>query len=159
MTQINTRFVTIVFITFIVSQQFCSAQTDDFSDGNFTANPAWQGNTTDFQINTSATVPGGAATSDGSFLASNAQIRKSTLLTPSTNTDEWKFSLASSNYDPTGSDQFGVVLMSDVLFSGDYATANWNGYYLKVGVNGNIDYLELERATVGANKVSLVTIM
>src|SRR5687768_12115616 len=104
MKQINTRFITILFFTFIVSKHFSFAQTDDFNDGNFTANPAWQGNTADFQTNTSTTVPGGVATSDGSFLASNTAIRKATLLTPSTNADEWKFSLASSNYDPSGSD-------------------------------------------------------
>ena len=47
-----------VFILFFVSWMATDAQVfDDFSDGNFTSNPAWQGDTGQFQITNSSAIP------------------------------------------------------------------------------------------------------
>ena len=43
------HFLSFVFI--ITFSQLFSQISDDFSDGNFTANPVWSGTTGDYQIN------------------------------------------------------------------------------------------------------------
>jgi len=121
---------------------------DDFSDGNFTASPAWSGDTGSFAVLTDSTLPSGTAATDGFFLASNASVGNATLTTPSTETSEWRFSWGSPSFEPSGSNFFGVILMSSEAVTGDpTATASWNGYYLKIGVNSSPDPVELWRRT------------
>jgi hypothetical protein len=123
------------------------ATSDDFSDSNFTANPAWSGNTSNFAVSTAATLPSGTAATDGFFLASNASVGNATLTTPSTETSEWRFSLGSPTFNGSSANFFGVILMSSAAVTGDptAVAANWNGYYLKVGVDNATDPIELWR--------------
>jgi hypothetical protein len=126
-----------------------TAIIDDFTDGNFTANPVWVGNTSDFSILTNSTLPSGNASTDGSFLGTNASSGKVTLMTASTENTEWKFSLGSPDFDPSSSNYFGIILMSSTSFSGDIS-ASFNGYYLKIGVDGSSDYIELWKSNAAA---------
>lgn len=123
-----------------------STNAEDFTDGNFTSNPTWVGNTSNFSILTAATLPSGSAGTDGSYLGSNASTGHSTLLMPSTEVSEWQFSLGSPNFSPSSTNFFGVLLMSSTNVSGDLPAASFNGYYLKIGVNGSTDYIELWRS-------------
>jgi hypothetical protein len=118
---------------------------DDFTDGNFTANPAWQGSTGSYAVLTDATLPSGAATTDGSFLASNASVGQSALMVPSTEVAEWRFSWGSPSFSPSAVNHFGVILMSDASIS-DLGTS-FNGYYLRIGVDVDPDRIELWRAS------------
>ena len=44
--------------------------------------------------------------------------------------------------------------MASAPFSGDFAASNFQGYYLKIGVDGSTDYIELWRKTgSGSTKV------
>ncbi|MEL7222412.1 MAG: T9SS type A sorting domain-containing protein, partial [Bacteroidota bacterium] len=81
----------------------------------------------------------------GNYLASNSNVNDAVLLTESAVTDEWKFSLASNDFNPSSSNFFGVVLMSDGLITGNIKSASWNGYYLQIGANGSGDAFELWR--------------
>lgn len=119
------------------------AQNDDFGDGNFTANPAWSGDTGSFAIQTAATLPGGSATTDGFYLGANSNTSNATLVTASNEASEWKFSLGSASFSPSSTNYFGVVLMSNNSITGSITGTSWNGYYLKVGVDGSTDYIEL----------------
>jgi hypothetical protein len=131
------------------SQFGVSAIEDDFTDGNFTVSPVWSGDTANFAVNTSDTLPGGSASTDGNFLALNSTVGNAALTTPSTETSEWQFSLGSPRFSPSTLNHFGVILMSDTAVSDDITTASWNGYYLRLGVNGSTDYLELWRSSGG----------
>jgi hypothetical protein len=127
---------------------------DDFADGNFSANPAWSGDTSAYLIITDATLPGGSAATDSSFLGVNGTNAYSCLTTPSTEVSEWSFSLGSTTFNPSSGNYFGVVLMASAAFTGDVATNDFQGYYLKIGVDGSTDYIELWRKTgVGSSKV------
>ncbi|MCX6269047.1 MAG: lamin tail domain-containing protein [Bacteroidetes bacterium] len=70
--------VNIVCISFIASAQV----TDDFSDGNFTKNPAWTGDTTQFEINSSGQLHLLSAGSDTSVLFTRYSAAKNM---------EWRF--------------------------------------------------------------------
>ncbi|MCC6840229.1 MAG: lamin tail domain-containing protein [Flavobacteriales bacterium] len=117
---------------------------DDFNDGDFTGSPTWGGQTSNYAVLTNSTVPGGSAVTDGSYLGSNASSANTALLMPSSETAEWKFSLASPGFDPSGGNYFGVVLMASNIVSD--ISESFNGYYLKVGVNGAVDPVELWRS-------------
>lgn len=119
---------------------------EDFNDGDFTANPVWTGNISDFSVISDATIPNGNATSDGSFLASNAFEEDVSLAVESTEIKEWRFSLATPDFDPSSQNYFGVVLMASNAFTGELFTSNFQGYYISIGIdNPNPDVIELWR--------------
>ena len=109
----------LLLISFLSFNVKTNSQTviDDFTDGNFTANQAWSGSTTEFSVITDATLPNGSASSDGSYLASNASQGDVSLAFASTEVSEWRFSLGSPNFNPSGSNYIGVVLMASATFS------------------------------------------
>jgi autotransporter-associated beta strand protein len=128
--------------------------SDDFTDGNFSSNLEWSGDTSSFMIITDLTLPGGNASTDGSFLGVDGTNAYSALSTPCEEVNEWNFSLGSTDYAPSSANYFGVVLMASAPFTGDIATNNFQGYYLRIGVDGTTDYIELWRKTgVGNDKV------
>ncbi len=133
---------------------FSSVTGDDFNDGDFTAAPAWAGNTASYEIATNATLPGGSAATDGNYLASTSSVGSSALTMPSSEVNSWSFSLGSPDFDPASANHFGVILMSDTALTGDITTGTWNGYYLRLGVDGGTDYLELWRSS-GAVKTKI----
>ncbi|MFT3681078.1 MAG: MBG domain-containing protein [Ferruginibacter sp.] len=122
-----------------------STAEEDFNDGNFTANPVWSGSTSSYAIQTASTLPSGLASTDGSYLGSNASVGSSALTTPSTEVNEWKFSLGSTTYDPSSSNNFGAILMSSAAVSD--ITSSFNGYYLRVGLNSGANNIELWRSS------------
>ena len=118
---------------------------EDFNDGDFTANPIWTGDTPSFSVITDATIPDGNANTDGFYLASNASAGDVSLAVESTENKEWRFSLATPDFDPSDSNYVGVVLLASQSFSGELISADFDGYYLKIGDNGGIDPIELWR--------------
>jgi hypothetical protein len=132
-------------VLFVFLSCFSWGQTDDFTDGNFTANPTWSGDS-GFAVINNSTVPGGNAATDGNYLASNSSQGSIALTTPSTEVREWKFSLASPDFDPSSTNHFGVILMSNNAVTGNI-TSNWVGYFLKLGTNGSSDKIELWKKT------------
>ena len=121
---------------------------EDFADGNFTAGPAWAGDTGSFEILTDATVPSGNASSDGSFLASKSNEGHVSLSIASTETNEWRFSLASPNFNPSSGNYFGAILIASAQPAGGIDGSNFLGYYLAVGRStGTADTIELWRKT------------
>jgi hypothetical protein len=139
------QYAGFLFLVLMSNNLRSQPAADDFTDGDFTANPAWSGNTDNYAVITDSPVPGGNALSDGSFLASNASVGHSVLQTASGLPSEWRFSLATPNFDPASTNYFGVILFSNTELNGDITAASWNGYYLRIGVNGSTDHISLYR--------------
>lgn len=141
--------VLLLCLTFLKFNLFSQTVIDDFTDGNFTSNQVWTGSTSSFSIITDAILPNGNASTDGSYLASNASEGDVSLAFPSTEVSEWRFSLGSPDFNPSGSNYIGVVLMANAAFSGDLVNDNTNdfqGYYLRIGDSGT-DSISLYRKT------------
>ncbi|MFD2916780.1 GEVED domain-containing protein [Psychroserpens luteus] len=138
----NYSLILMAFLCFVLSSY---GQIDDFNDGNFSANPVWSGDTSDFSALTNATIPSGSAATDGNFLGSDASSGSVALTTPSTEVSEWQFSLGSGSFSPSSGNAFGVVLMSNIAVTGNITGSSWNGYYLRIGTNGSGDRIELWR--------------
>jgi hypothetical protein len=126
------RFLLIFFLS-VWSSQFCAAQvTDDFADGDFTANPVWSGSSALWQVNPQFQLQSNASVAGNAFL--------STPSTPIANT-EWQafvklsFAGSSSNYAR-------FYLAAD---QSDLSSPTLNGYYLQFGEAGSSDAVELFR--------------
>lgn len=127
-------FRIITLLCFLCSGTLQAQFTDNFSDGNFTANPIWTGQTAQYIVN-----PSFQLRSNG--LAATDTI---TLSTPSTviNNAEWQFWFQ-LNFAPSASNFVQIYLVSDQ----QDLTGPLNGYYIKVGENLTGDGLDLYKQT------------
>ncbi len=107
--------------------------TDDFSDGDFTHNPVWAGDSSHFIVNGSAELQLQDTGPNQSYLSTASP---GTLL----RNNEWRF-WARENFSPSANNYGRVYLVSDSQNLKD----SLNGYYLQFGEAGNNDAVELFR--------------
>lgn len=152
----NVQYATGFQLDVATSATFSTSGTqDDFTDGDFTNNPAWSGDATGYTNLTAGTLPSGVASTDGNYIGNPASTSGNNIMTiASSETSEWRFSLGSTTFSPSSANHFGVILMSDNAVQGDVTTNSFNGYYLRVGVDGATDYLELWRSS-GTTKTKI----
>lgn len=115
--------------------------TDNFADGNFTANPAWQGDAANFIVNAGGELQLNAPAAGNSRLAVQGNIPDSAV---------WLFDVR-LEFAPSTTNLLRVYLLAD---QENLLTAN--GYYLEIGENGSADALRLFRQD-GATRVLLAT--
>jgi hypothetical protein len=120
-----------IFISSIVSAQV----TDNFSDGDFTANPAWVGDGAEFIVNASQQLQLNNTIAGASYLSTTSP-------TSSLNNTEWQFYIKQS-FAGSGSNYGRVYLASDQ----SNLEGSLNGYYLQFGEAGSLDAVELFRQT------------
>lgn len=109
----------------------CQAQTtDQFSDGNFSANPVWIGDDSLFQVNASFQLQSKGSSSKDISIA-----------TPIANAPEMEWQCwVKFNLSPSTSNFCRYYLCSDV----STVKGNVNGYYVQFGgVTGNSDSITL----------------
>lgn len=123
--------IAILFFTFISHLSFAQF-TDGFTDGNFTSNPVWSGNTSIFTV------------ISGELRNNDTGAGTSYLSTPSTATNEWVFQVR-MEYNPSSSNYSRVYLMSD---NADLSASVLKGYYVEFGRSGDdIDLVKQNDAT------------
>ncbi|MCU0446184.1 MAG: lamin tail domain-containing protein [Microscillaceae bacterium] len=115
---------------------------DDFSDGNFSANPTWSGDMGSF------VVDNGALRSNGANVA-NSRIYLSTANTLFANT-EWNF-LLDLRFNPTNTTYVRVYLASNQAD----VKGNLNGYFIQIGQT-NADFIRFFRQD-GATTTQIFT--
>ncbi len=127
----------LLFITTCVLGQL----SDDFTDGDFTNNPAWGGNTSGFDINS------GMLHSNGPQAASTIYLSTPNVLIDGT---EWNF-LLRLDFNPSSTNQVRVFLVSDQ----SDLTGSLNGYFIQFGEAGTApDSLDIFKQTgVSATKI------
>lgn len=131
----------IFFILFFPSS--VAAQiTDNFSDNDFSTNPAWNGDSLEFTVNTSQQLQLNNTVAGASYLSSQN-------LSPSLDNTEWRFYIKQS-FSPSSSNYGRVYLASDQA----NLEGPLNGYYLQFGESGSADAVELFCQT-GLNSTSI----
>ncbi|MEO6541728.1 MAG: Ig-like domain-containing protein, partial [Ferruginibacter sp.] len=95
--------------------------TDNFSDGNFTANPAWTGNAADWIVNPSLQLQSNNTVVNGSFYLSTAN----TLAT----TAQWEF-YAQITFNPSSANFIDVYLTAS---ASDITLTGTTGYFVRIG--------------------------
>ncbi|MBP6826843.1 MAG: lamin tail domain-containing protein [Saprospiraceae bacterium] len=130
-----TRFVfTVILFCSGIACAF-SQITDDFSDGDITQNPAWQGDVTHFEVDTSGALQLVAPAAGSSVLAVQGAIPDSAVWT-------LDFLLL---FAPSNNNLLRIYLLAD---QANLPVAN--GYFLEIGETGSLDALRLFRQDAGA---------
>lgn len=121
----------IITILLIAGNKVAGQIYDDFSDGNFSENPTWEGDTASFIINSQFQLQlnatdGSTATIavDGSFLGEEM---------------EWRMAVKLA-FAPSGSNFARIYLAGD---SADTSSIIHKGYFLQFGEAGSNDVMEL----------------
>jgi hypothetical protein len=109
---------------------------DDFSDGDLSRNPKWEGNLEHFIINQAYQLQLDAPAEGNSLLFT----RYNTL-----DSMEWGFYFK-MDFDPSNSNKMRIYLMADRI-----ETADLSGYFLEIGENGNEDKIKFFRSDNGNN--------
>lgn len=102
---------------------------DNFSDSDFSTNPAWQGNSDQFIVNTNQQLQLNSAAADTSYLSTAISMGK-----------EWRLYFKMP-FAPSDNNRLRYYLASD---QSDLTTP-LNGYFLLIGENGSADPLQLYR--------------
>jgi hypothetical protein len=92
---------------------------DDFSDGDFTAAPAWSGNTSDFEVNQHDQLQLKTSDAGQSYLVTPSEINENA---------SWEF-YVKLDFNPSSSNYVDVYLASDQR---DLSSA-LNGYFVRIG--------------------------
>lgn len=95
--------------------------TDNFADGNFTANPVWTGNTADWQVNTDAQLQSNNTTANSNFYLATAN----NLATAA----QWDF-YVKLTFNPSGANYADVYLTASTA---NLTLANTTGYFVRLG--------------------------
>ena len=109
--------------------------SDDFSDGDFTNNPQWGGDTSEFIVNADFKLQLNAPSlTDTSYLS----VETGTLDFASN--ISWEF-YVKMDFSPSNNNNFRYYLVSNNNNLQGYL----NGYFIRVGENGSLDKLKLYR--------------
>ena len=132
-TKASILYASVVFIlhTFSNSTSIFAQTFDSFSDGDFSNNPTWMGDTSLFKVNTLFQLQLNATLSGSAYLA---------LPVPQIDDQiEWKFNLKLP-FSPSANNcaQFFLIASSSNLLD-----PNLEGYYLQFGENLSNDAIEL----------------
>ena len=126
------RNVFLLFFCLVVAVTHAQ-MTDNFSDGNFSSNPNWIGDTSDFIVNSSAELQLNAAIAGESFLSVPISISLSDSI-------EWRFRIK-QDFAPSSSNYSRIFLMADQ----SDPTLSLNGYFLQFGEALSNDAVQLFR--------------
>ncbi|RYF90379.1 MAG: hypothetical protein EOO03_03830, partial [Chitinophagaceae bacterium] len=116
--------------------------SDNFSDGNFTANPAWGGNTTDFIVNAASQLQSNNTTPSSNFYLSTAN-------TKATNA-QWDF-YCQFTFNTSGANYVDVYLTAS---ASDLTQASTTGYFVRIG--NTDDEISLYRKDAGLAAVKII---
>ena len=135
-------FSKLFFLCALICGKAVAQLSDDFSDGDYTSGPSWNGTDTTFRVNENFQLQLNASAPGTAWL--------STVFSPgeSENT-EWEFYMKQS-FSPSGANFGRFYLMSDQVD----LSAPLNGYYLQFGEAGSGDAVELFRQS-GATSLSV----
>lgn len=129
----------VLLIAIITGVPIAHAQVlqDAFSDGDFTNNPTWLGNSADFVVTAGELQSDNLNVSATSYLSTAAAIQ---------DTAHWEFYLR-LDFAPSTSNQTRVYLQAD---QSDLTAVN-DGYYLQIGASGSADSIEIYRLDAGSS--------
>ncbi len=135
MRQVKILIASFLLIPFIGLAQF----SDDFTDGDFTSNPTWDGNTSDFIVNGSNQMQLNGNSVDGgiSYISTSSEAMY---------TASWEF-YVKMEFNPSSTNFCSVYLTSN----NSDLTAATQGYFVKIG--NTADEISLYRQDDGSASV------
>jgi len=136
------KYLLIISTCFLFVLKGYSQFTDSFSDGDFTSNPAWTGNTADWIVNPAL------------LLQSNNTVASSTFYLSATNTlattAQWEF-YCQITFNPSSANYIDVYLTAS---ASDITLNTTNGYFVRIG--NTDDEISLYRKDAGGAVVKII---
>lgn len=145
----NLRFILSVLFAFLIAQSVSAQLSDSFSDGNFTDNPAWTGQTGLFIVNPSQQLQLNDASAGSAALSTS-------FASASLDNREWQIWVRQT-FAGSDNNQSRIYLTSNGA-PGNYtgaASAGVQGYFLKLGEGGSADAIKFCRDNGSGNIVEL----
>ncbi|MEO7265587.1 MAG: Ig-like domain-containing protein, partial [Ferruginibacter sp.] len=132
----------ILLIFTIITTQLASAQfTDNFSDGNFTSNPTWVGNTADWIVNPALQLQSNNIVANANFYLSTANAMATVA--------QWDF-YCQITFNPSGANYIDVYLTAS---ASNVTLATTTGYFVRIGDTQDEISLYRKDANVAAVKI------
>lgn len=141
------RILLMVLLAFFLAGNSFAQTTnfeDGFEDGDFTNNPTWNGDTGEFTV---------VDDTPNFLLQLDASTSPAHLSTPSADvTGTWEFYIEFRGFEPSGSNQAEIFLMSDIAD----LEGSVNGYAVQVGETGD-DFFKIVRYDNGTEAATVLT--
>src|SRR6187549_151571 len=135
---LTTRIIVAFFILTLTQQSF-GQFNDNFSDGDFTMNPAWVGNESKFVVSGNQLKLQAPEIADFAYLSVSTNV---------INDASWEF-VVKFEFDPSSTNYMRVYLVSDNL----NLSSSLNGYFVMLG--NTADEISLYRQT-GTTRTRIV---
>lgn len=135
----NILLISLIFLCFSAFGQF----TEDFSDGNFTENPVWQGNTDRYTVNSEMELQNDDFESNTTYLSVPVLTSDSA---------SWEF-YCRLEFDPSTSNQMRAYLNA----SQPDLSGALDGYFVQIGASSDTDAVELRRQDGSGSTLLLST--
>lgn len=133
----------LVSVTFLLLAITASSQfTDNFNDGDFSSNPAWAGNTSDWIVNPSLQLQSNNTATNSNFYLGTAN----TLAT----TAQWDF-WCQLTFNPSSANFVDVYLTASAQ---DFTQSTITGYYVRIG--NTADEISLYRKNSNGTSTLLI---
>lgn len=111
--------IVVAFFILLLAQQSFAQFTDNFSDGDFIANPSWVGNDSKFIVSANQLKLQAPAIADKAYLSTASEA---------INDASWEF-VVTLGFNPSSSNYIRVYLVSDSA----NVSGSLNGYYVMLG--------------------------
>lgn len=125
------KFILLTTLTIFISIRCLGQVTDSFNDGDFTQNPTWIGDTSEYKVNNNLQLQLDATEAGICYLTVPSEKH--------TGTQEWRFYIRVA-LAPSDNNNARIYLTSNTL---DIRSDTLTGYYLQFGENLSNDAIEL----------------
>lgn len=133
----------ILLIIWMVQPNLAFTQLNDFfSDGNFSANPAWSGNTADWMVNTDQQLQSNSTTANSNFYLSTESNKATTA--------QWDFWVRLA-FNPSGANYADVYLTAS---QSNITLSNTSGYFIRFG--DTQDEISLYRKDANGSSIKII---
>lgn len=123
---------------FISRAQF----SDNFTDGNFTVNPTWVGNTSDFTVNAALQLQSNNTVANSNFYLATASTKATVA--------QWDF-YCQFTFNTSGTNYTDVYLTASAA---DLSNTNTTGYFVRIG--NTDDEISLYRKDAGVTALKII---
>lgn len=135
------KFLLLCIFIAAVSAKVNAQFTDNFSDGNFTANPAWTGGTADWIVNPAFQLQSNNSVANSTFYLSTPNALATTA--------QWDF-YCNITFNPSGANYIDVFLTAS---ASDLTLNTTTGYFVRIGNTADEIALYRKDATGAVTKI------
>lgn len=127
----------LAFVILLCCHPVLAQITEDFSDGDFTNNPSWNGTNSDYEVNSDDQLQSNNSVAATSYLSIENNLNND-------NDNEWRFWVKQS-FSPSSANFGRLFLTSD---SEDLSNCQ-NGFFVQLGESGSVDAIRLFKMSNG----------